>query len=79
MKGRLALALENTASVNSFFGRRALLHKEVETPEEVFKKVDEVGVDGIYEVAKDLFKPGKLGLAIIGPYNNKEKFKKLVS
>ena len=78
IKGHLALALEDTKDVASFFGENELMLDKVETPEEVFKKIDEVKVEDVVRVAKEFFKPERLNLAIIGPYESAESFKKLL-
>lgn len=78
LKGHLALALEDTSDVSSFFGNQILFDKEVLTPEEVFKKVDKVTMDEVNNEAKRLFVPEKLNLAIIGPYDNDEEFAKII-
>jgi predicted Zn-dependent peptidase len=81
MKGRSALALEDSSAVNDFFGQRALFAQvgdKIETPEEVFKKIDEVKVEELYDVARELFDPKKLVMAIVGPYKDEEKFLGLV-
>ncbi len=79
VKGRTALTLEDTLEVNEFFGQRAMFLPEIDTPEEFFKKVDAVELKNIQKVARDIFTPMKLNLAIIGPYKDSENFKKLVS
>jgi len=78
LKGRIALALEDTAAVNDFFGERALFEDEIETPEEVLEKIEKVTIEDIMRVAKDIFKPEKLNLAIIGPYKDQARFEKLL-
>lgn len=78
LKGHLALALEDTSDVSGFFGDQELFSDKVLTPEEVFKKVDKVTLDEVDFEAKRLFVPERLNLAIIGPYENDEKFKKIV-
>jgi len=47
-------------------------------PKEIFKKIDRVTVNDILKVAKDIFQPKKLNLALIGPFKEKEKFEKLL-
>jgi predicted Zn-dependent peptidase len=79
LKGHLALALEDTSDVSSFFGDQELFSEKVLTPEEVFKKIDGVTMDEVNYEAKRLFVPERINLAIIGPYENDEKFKKIVS
>jgi predicted Zn-dependent peptidase len=78
LKGHLALALEDTKDVGSFFGEQALFLPEVLTPEEVSKKVDQVKLEEVLVEAKKLFVPERLNLAIIGPYKSEEKFVQLL-
>ncbi len=78
IKGHIALALENTSAVNQFFGEQELLLGKVQTPEEIYKEIDKVTIDDVIRVAKDIFKKEKLNLAIIGPYNDENKWKKLL-
>ena len=78
LKGHLALALEDTSDVSSFFGDQELFSEKVLTPEEVFKKIDGVTIDEVNYEAKRLFVPERLNLAIIGPYGNDTKFANLI-
>lgn len=78
LKGHLALALEDTKDVTGFFGEQELFLKEVLTPEEVFKKIDAVSIDEVVKEAKKLFKPERLNLALIGPYKDESRFRKLL-
>ena len=57
IKGHLALALEDTKDVTSFFGEQVLFLPEILTPEEVFAKVDKVSIDEVLSEAKRLFVP----------------------
>src|SRR3990167_5711157 len=79
VKGRTALSLEDTIEVNEFFGQRALFLPEIDTPEEFFKKVDDVHLEELERAAKEIFVPEKLNLAIIGPYKNDKQFSKILS
>ena len=78
LKGHLALALEDTSDVSSFFGDQELFSQKVLTPEEVFKKIDKVTMDEVNFEAKRLFVPERLNLAIIGPYESDSKFVKII-
>ena len=49
-----------------------------DTPDEIFEKIAEVTQEDIQEVAKDLFRPEKLNLALIGPFEDQERFAKLL-
>ena len=79
LKGHLALALEDTSDVNSFFGDQELFGERVLTPDEVFKRIDKVSMDEVLLEAKRLFAPERLNLAIIGPYKNDKDFAKIIS
>jgi predicted Zn-dependent peptidase len=79
LKGHLALSLEDTRGVNSFFGYEQLMLEKVRTPDEVFKKVNEVTVGDVYASAKRIFDPKKANLTIIGPYKNEKKFASILA
>lgn len=77
LKGHLALDLEDTKDVAGFFANQALFLEQILKPEQIFKKVDAVRLDDIYFEAKRLFTPSHLNLAVIGQYNDQNKFEKL--
>ena len=78
IKGQLALSLEDTGAVNSFFGEHQLFLNKALTPEEIFKKIDEVTIDEVCAEAKRLFVTKNLNLAVIGPFKDEKKFVQLV-
>lgn len=78
IKGHLALSLEDTKSVNAFYGVRELMLGRIETPEEVFEAIDKVTIGNLERVAKKLFVPKRLSLAIIGSYKDQKRFEKLL-
>ncbi len=78
LKGIMALTLESSDAQASFYGFQELLEKEILTPKELFKKIDKVSQNDILKTAKDIFKPEKLNLALIGPFSDKKKFQELL-
>lgn len=78
LKGRLILALEHSDAVAERYALQALLEKKIKDPQEIIEAVDKITADGVQKVAKDIFSPEKLNLAIIGPYNDEERFLKLL-
>lgn len=78
LKGKMALLLETSDARASFYGLQELLEKKILTPEEIFKKIDKVSKNDILKVARDIFQPNKLNLVLIGPFEDKEKFEKLL-
>ena len=79
IKGHIALGLENTSAVNHFFGEQELLLGKIDTPEEIFRKINQVTLQEVIKVAQKLFQKKNLNLAIIGPYNSTKKFTKLLA
>jgi len=78
IKGKTALLLESSDAQASFYAGQELLEKKILTPEEIFGKIDKVSQLDILKVAKDIFQPQKLNLALIGPFKDKTKFQKLL-
>ncbi len=78
VKGKMTLILETSDAQASFYGLQELLKKEILTPEEIYKKIDKITENDILKVAKDIFRPEKLNLALIGPFKDKNKFQKLL-
>ena len=78
IKGKTVLLLESSDVQASFYANQELLEKEILTPEQIFKRIDKVTTKDILRVAKDIFQPQKLNLAVIGPFKNKERFRKLL-
>lgn len=76
-KGSTLIDMESSDAQASFAGFQELLTKEILTLEEKFVKMDAVTVDDIQKVAKDIFRPEKLNLALIGPFKE-NKFEKLL-
>lgn len=79
-RGKMVLALEDSFRVASFYTSQELLRKEIETPEEVLKRIEAVTSEDIQRVAKDIFVQQKLNLAVIGPFeqNMVDRFNRLL-
>ncbi len=79
LKGKLALGLETSDALASFYSVQEILEGRLLTPESIYDKINKVGVDDIKELAQDIFKPEKLNLALIGPFKNKKKFEDILN
>jgi len=78
LQGRMTLSLESSRAMADWYAERELLQGKIETPPEFFKQVEKVTLQDLQRVAKRVFAPKKRNLAIIGPYENQEKFLKLL-
>ena len=78
LKGKMALLLETSDSQASFYGFQEILQKEVLTPKEIYDRINKVTAEDVLKLSRDIFRPEKLNLAIIGPFKDKSKFQKLL-
>jgi predicted Zn-dependent peptidase len=78
IKGKMALNLESSDEVAAFYGAGELLEGKILTPKEVYDRIDKVTAGDVLAVAKDIFKPTKLNLALVGPHKNKETFNNIL-
>ena len=78
MEGKTTLLLESSDAMASFYATQELLEKKILTPEEIFKKINRVSRQDVLKVAKEIFRPEKLNLALIGPFKDKKPFEKLL-
>jgi predicted Zn-dependent peptidase len=78
LKGKLVLRLEDSEEYAHLIGKEELLHEKCETPEQIMDYIDSVTAADIARVSEDLFRPDRLRLAVIGPYEKKEEFEKLL-
>jgi predicted Zn-dependent peptidase len=78
LKGKMVLSLEDSEEFAHLLAKYELLHGTVRDPEEIMKLIDKVTVEDVRRVAEDLFKADKMKLAVIGPYDDRERFLKLL-
>ncbi|HEV8190566.1 MAG TPA: insulinase family protein, partial [Ktedonobacterales bacterium] len=77
-KGRMALRLEDSGSIASWFGGHEILLGEIPTLDEVMAKLDAVTAEDIQRVARELFRDEWLRLALIGPHDDASEFDRLL-
>lgn len=78
LKGHLLLSLETTDAFAEYFGLQELLENKIMTPEEECKMIDKVTQNDILKIAREIFIPERLNLALIGPFQDKSYFQKLL-
>lgn len=79
LKGKMTLVLESSDAQASFYGMRELLENKIMTPKEIFSKIDKVTAPDMLKLAKEIFQPQKLNLALIGPFKDESRFKKILN
>jgi predicted Zn-dependent peptidase len=78
ISGKFVMDLEDSESVAQYFGMKKLLLGRVEDPQELLEKFLTVTLDEIEEVVQRLIKPEEARFAIIGPFDDKSRFEKLL-
>ena len=77
-KGRFVLQLESPHALIMFGLRREILEDEATEPEEVIASIEAVTVEDVQRVAQDVIGSRGLNLALIGPFDDPERFQKLL-
>jgi predicted Zn-dependent peptidase len=70
LKGSLVLGLEDTGSRMSRLGKGELVYGEQLTVDQVIARIDAVTPDDIRDVASAVLADSRLGLAVIGPFDD---------
>jgi len=79
IKGKLVIALESSDDLAAFYANQWLLKNETLTPEEKLDKIMKVKAEDVQAVANEIFRPERLNLALIGPFEDKERFVPILS
>ena len=77
-KGRLVLSLEDPKGMIMFGLRDEVLEGKLREPEEVLAGLDAVTLEDVQRVAQDVIRERRLNLALIGPFDEPERFEKLL-
>lgn len=77
-KGHFVLGLEDTQSVATMFGMNQILENEIKTPVDILAKVEAVTRDDVERVAKKYLNTKAFNLAIIGDFDDEQRFAKLI-
>jgi predicted Zn-dependent peptidase len=67
LKGRVVLSLESTGARMSRLGSSVLNELPILSVDEVIERIDAVGIADLRELAQELFRPGRLSVACVGP------------
>jgi predicted Zn-dependent peptidase len=67
LKGRVVLSMESTAARMSLLGASLLHEMPILTVDEVIERIDAVELADVESIARELFAPGRLSVAGVGP------------
>jgi predicted Zn-dependent peptidase len=77
-KGRFVLSLESPQGTNMFGLRREVLEGHATEPSEVLAELDKVTAEDVQRVGQDLMREEAFRLALIGPFDDADRFQKLL-
>ena len=78
-KGRFVLQLESPHALIMFGLRREVLEDGATEPEEVLSGIEAVTAEDVQRVAQDVIGSQGLNLALIGPFDDVDRFEKLLA
>jgi predicted Zn-dependent peptidase len=78
LKGKIVLRIEDSEELAHLMGKQALLYPSVESVDDLLKKIDAVTSEDVLRLSQQLLKEEKMRLALIGPYEDKERFTNLL-
>jgi predicted Zn-dependent peptidase len=78
-KGRFVLRLESPQGTIQYGLRREVLEGEIEEPDDLLRQLDAVTVEDVQRVARDLLDERRLYLALVGPFEDPERFESLLA
>ena len=79
IKGRTLMGLETSNNYASWLTMQEVLTGRIKTIQEKFAKIEAVTEADIQKVAKQVIADSKLNLAVVGPYKEEDKFRKLLN
>ena len=77
-KGRFVLQLESPQGLIMFGLRKEVLERKAPDPDEVLAGISAVTAEDVQRVAQDVIANDRLRLAVIGPFDDPDRFEKLL-
>jgi predicted Zn-dependent peptidase len=77
-KGRFVLQLESPHGLINFGLRREVLEGQAPEPEEVLTGIEAVTAEDVQQLAQELINDEAIRLAVIGPFDDPDRFEKLL-
>jgi len=76
--GRLILSLETSDKLAFFYGGQEVALRSLLSPEQMIKKIKTVKSHHLRDLAHEIFQNKKLNLALIGPFKEEERLRKIL-
>lgn len=79
IRGRMILKLENASSHLNFLMSQEMIDQKIKDLEDKLKELDKIKLAEVNKMAKDIFRWSEANLAVIGPFENKNKFLQILN
>ncbi|MBI2574064.1 MAG: insulinase family protein [Candidatus Wildermuthbacteria bacterium] len=77
--GKLAIGLEASDTRASFHAMQELLERKISTLDAVYDRIKKVRSSDLRRLAQEIFRPDRLNLALLGPFEDGKQFETLLS
>jgi len=78
LKGKMVLNLEDSEEFAHMLGKYELLKGEARSPEEIYGLIEQVTVEDVERLARELFVQDKMKFAMIGPAKEREHYEAML-
>jgi len=78
LKGKMKLGMEDSSAQADFYARQELLLNKIESPEEIYKKIDHITVKDIQKIANQILCEENMTVAAIGPFASEKVLMKTI-
>jgi predicted Zn-dependent peptidase len=79
LKGKFVLGIEDTRGLIMFGARREAVEDGYWEPAKALAAIDAITLDDVRRIAGRVFDREQLNLAVVGPYDDEERFRKLLA
>ncbi len=79
LKGKFVLGIEDTRGLIMFGARREAVEDGYWEPAKALEAIDSVTMDDVRRIAQTIFQRDQLNLAVVGPFEDEERFAKLLA
>lgn len=76
--GTMYLGLESSDSLAKFYGGQEIMNEKIKTPEQIKEEVESVMAEQVMALAQEIFIDKNLNLAIVGRFEDKADFEKIL-
>ena len=76
--GNMYLGLESSNSLAQFYGSQEIMNEVIKTPEEIKAEIESVTAEEVTALAREIFVDKGLNLAIVGRFDDKSEFEKIL-